>query len=139
MARNPIPILLVEDYDIDVEIVRRLLKRVEISNPLHVARDGVEALSLLDADGGNGTVSQPCIILVDINMPRMNGFELLGKLRSDDSLRRNVVIFLTTSSRQDDIAKAYDLNAAGYVLKEHTAALAGLLKDYCSINEFPAA
>lgn len=136
MAQN-IPILLVEDDEIDIELVRRMLKKANVANPLHTARDGTEALEVLRGQNGRDKLPQPCLILLDINMPRMNGFELLEKMRGDADMKRNVVFMLTTSARDEDVMAAYDLQAAGYILKKDTEALAGILHEYCRINAFP--
>lgn len=137
MTRD-IPILLVEDDEVDAELVRRMLKKAEVTNTLHMARDGAEALDVLSGSNGRAKLPQPCLVLLDINMPRMNGFELLERLRQDREMRRNVVFMLTTSARDEDVRAAYDLNAAGYILKKDTRALAALLLEYCRINEFAA-
>ena len=131
------PILLVEDDDIDIEAVRRALKKANVANPLFNARDGVEALEVLTGKGGAQTPVQPCVMLLDINMPRMNGFQLLKEMRQDERLKKNIVFMLTTSSRNEDKTAAYELNAAGYILKKNLHSLADMLGDYCKINEFP--
>lgn len=132
-----VPILLVEDDEIDIELVRRTLSKANVAGTLHTARDGVEALEVLSGQNGQDKLPQPCLMLLDINMPRMNGFELLEKMRGDADMKRNVVFMLTTSARDEDVTAAYDLNAAGYILKKDTQALAGILSEYCRINEFP--
>lgn len=129
-------ILLVEDDEIDSEAVRRALKKAEIDNPLRIAPDGVEALRILNH---NGTMTQPCVMLVDINMPRMNGFELLRALRQNEATKQNVVFILTTSNREDDKKMAFDLQAAGYILKDDLGVMAELIQRYCRINRFPTA
>lgn len=132
------PILLVEDDEIDTETVKRILKREQITNPLYCANDGVEALELLKKTNGDA-ISQPCVILLDINMPRMNGLEFLELMRGDEHLKRNVTFMLTTSARNEDKAMAYDLCVAGYVLKENMGRLIEMLGRYCKINELPPA
>jgi CheY-like chemotaxis protein len=109
-------ILLVEDDEIDVESVRRSFRRNRIANKIHLARDGVEALEMLRVDGDKH-ITRPLIVLLDINMPRMNGLEFLNELRRDEALRDLVVFVLTTSSNEYDIYEAYNLNVAGYMLK----------------------
>ena len=135
LARN-IPILLVDDDETDIEAARRALKKANISNPVYEACDGVEALSMLTSDEASHKL-QPCIILLDINMPRMNGLQLLRELREKDSLRHSIVFMLTTSPRPEDIEAAYKLNVAGYLLKENLHKAALMLSCYCEINEVP--
>lgn len=136
-AMQQIPILLVEDDAIDIQIVKRTLKKESMTNPLFCAYDGVEALEILNGKNGETEIPQPCVILLDINMPRMNGLELLQKIRNSESLKQNIVIVLTTSNRNEDKMVAYNLSAAGYVLKENIEALVQLLEHYCRINELP--
>ncbi len=110
-------ILLVEDDDVDVMNVKRAFKKVNISNPLHIARDGLEALAMLRGEGMPLIQPRPKIILLDINMPRMNGIEFLTELRADPALKAISVIMLTTSNEERDKVAAYNLNVAGYILK----------------------
>lgn len=109
-----VSILLVEDDDIDAKIVERAFNKLRIANPIIRAKDGVMALELLR----NQTVSQPFIILLDLNMPRMGGLEMLSELRADEQLSSNVVFVLTTSKDDEDKTAAYDKHIAGYILKE---------------------
>lgn len=133
-----IPILLVEDNEIDIELVQRSFKKAGISNDLKVARDGVEAIEILKASYDSKLpVHQPHIILLDINMPRMDGFEFLKKIRSDDKMKRNIVFMMTTSSREQDVCTAYDFNVAGYILKENINSFFGTLDNYIRLNQFP--
>jgi CheY-like chemotaxis protein len=132
-----VPILLVEDDQIDTLAVQLALKRGDIDNPLHTACDGVEALEMLTGRNGREKLPQPCLLLLDINMPRMNGLELLREMRGDDAMRRTVVFILTTSSLDEDRKAAYDLNVAGYFLKDDLDQLPPLLHRYHRINNFP--
>lgn len=132
-----LPILLVEDDEIDTETIKRILRKERISNPLFCASDGVEALEMLNRNSPDG-IAQPCVILLDINMPRMNGLEFLEQLRRDEKLKKNVAFVLTTSARNEDKITAYNLSVAGYVLKENMGRLIELLGRYCQINELPA-
>lgn len=136
MLGSAIPILLVEDDEIDSLAIRRQLQKARLENPLFNVCDGIEALDLLT---GNGTdkLPQPCLILLDINMPRLNGFGLLEAIQQNEHLKKNIVFMLTTSSREEDVNKAYRLNASGYVLKKNLAELADMLSDYFRINPFP--
>lgn len=106
-------ILLVEDDEVDIMNVQRAFKKNSIDNPLFIARNGLEALDMLRS----GKVSFPQIIILDINMPKMNGIEFLKELRADDGLKRASVYVMTTSNEDSDIINAYNLNVAGYILK----------------------
>jgi CheY-like chemotaxis protein len=111
-------ILLVDDDDGDAKSVQRAFQRAKIANPIVRAVDGVEALEILRGENGKARPPSPCILLVDLNMPRMNGIEFVKALRADRGLRHSVVFILTTSKREEDIVAAYDLNVAGYIVKE---------------------
>jgi CheY-like chemotaxis protein len=110
-------ILLVEDDEVDVMNVRRAFERNNVSNPLYVAGNGLEALQMLR----DGTVpSERRLILLDLNMPKMNGIEFLQALRADPELASSSVVVLTTSNDDQDKIDAYNLNVAGYLLKPVT-------------------
>ncbi len=132
-------ILLIEDDEVDVAAIRRALKRANVSNPLAVACDGAEALDILKGQNGREKLPQPCLLLVDINMPRMNGLEMLEILRCDPAMRQNIVFMLTTSDRNEDKIMAYRLGVAGYVLKDNLEQMAYMLGYYCQVNELPYA
>lgn len=107
-------ILLVDDDEIDVQNVQRAFTKANIRNPLYHAGDGLEALELLRG----GTLPRArLLLLLDINMPRMNGIELLRELRKDPALRATSVVMLTTSDEERDRVEAYGLNVAGYLVK----------------------
>ena len=131
-------ILLVEDDDVDVMNVKRAFERNNILNPLFVARDGIEALEKLR---GELAQTERRLILLDLNMPRMNGIELLRELRADPQLRSLPVVVLTTSNDDRDRVNAYDLNVAGYLLKPVTfinfVELMATLNKYWSLVEMP--
>lgn len=110
-------ILLVEDDQVDVMNVRRAFKKSNITNPLYVAENGLRALEMLR---GGAVPLTPLLILLDLNMPKMNGIEFLKDLRSDDRLRHLPVVVLTTSDDERDRIEAYNLNVAGYILKPVT-------------------
>ena len=117
MSDRMLNILLVEDDEVDVMNVRRAFERNNVSNPLYVAGNGLEALEMLR----NGTVpSERRLILLDLNMPKMNGIEFLQALRSDPELASAPVVVLTTSNDDQDKIDAYNLNVAGYLLKPVT-------------------
>lgn len=139
MMNHTIPILLVEDDQVDQELVRRKFKAANIANPLYIANDGVEALDMLRGHWNVTPLPQPCLVLLDINLPRMSGFEMLRVMRNDPQLKRNVVFMLSTSARQIDINLAYDLNAAGYFFKKDMDSLMSILGVFTEYNQFGAA
>lgn len=109
--------LLVEDDQVDIMNVKRALKAGHITNPIWIARDGVQALEMLRT----GEVpSHRLLILLDLNMPRMNGIEFLQELRSDPELKKLSVVVFTTSDDERDRVEAYNLNVAGYLVKPVT-------------------
>ncbi|XXT77193.1 response regulator [Sorangium sp. So ce726] len=131
-------ILLVEDDDVDVMNVRRAFKRNNISNPLWVAGNGVEALEMLRS----GVVPvERRLILLDLNMPKMNGIEFLRELRADPELVATSVVVLTTSNDDRDKVGAFNLNVAGYLLKPVTflsfVELMAALNKYWRLVELP--
>jgi CheY-like chemotaxis protein len=130
-----VTILLVEDDEIDVKALRWAFDKLKIANPLVIARDGVEAWETLQE------MPRPYLIITDINMPRMNGIELLRKIRQSEHCRDSIVFVLTTSNDEQDKIDAYDLNVAGYMLKSDmgtsfTRAI-GLIENYWKVVEFP--
>jgi CheY-like chemotaxis protein len=131
-------ILLVEDDQVDVMNVKRAFEKNRILNPLQVASDGIQALEMLR----NGAIpAGRRIILLDLNMPRMNGIEFLRELRADPELRPIPVVVLTTSNHERDRIEAYNLNVAGYLLKPVTfvnfVELMATLNKYWSLVELP--
>ncbi|MGI9329433.1 MAG: response regulator [Gammaproteobacteria bacterium] len=114
---QPIKILLVEDDSIDAKAFMRALDQQRISNSVTIARDGVEAWEVLKGKNANEPLGLPYIIVLDINMPRMSGLELLRKIRGDEELRDSIVLVLTTSNDDEDRIKACNLGVAGYMLK----------------------
>ena len=111
--RNSKPILLVEDDTVDVMTVKRALKDVQVTSELVAAGDGEQALAYLRDDGN----AKPCVILLDLNMPKMNGIEFMRIIKADEVLQRIPIIVLTTSNSDQDISKSFELGAAGYMLK----------------------
>ncbi|MEB3230833.1 MAG: response regulator [Leptolyngbyaceae bacterium] len=122
MGDRTVNILLVEDDEVDVMNVRRAFRKMDITNPLYVAKNGLDALELLrGSDGKKAAIpSDRRIILLDLNMPKMNGIEFLEELRADPSLRSIPVIVLTTSDEAQDRMDAYRFHVAGYILKPVT-------------------
>jgi chemotaxis family two-component system response regulator Rcp1 len=114
---RPIEILLAEDNPGDVRLTQEAFKEGRILNQLHVVSDGMEALAFLRQEGEYRQSPRPDLILLDLNMPRMNGRELLGVIKQDESLRRIPVVILTTSDAEEDIARSYDMHANCYVSK----------------------
>ena len=117
MSDKMLNILLVEDDELDVINIRRAFKKGNISNPLFVAGNGEEALAMLR--GGEIPRSRR-LVLLDLNMPRMNGIEFLRELRADPELSPTPVVVLTTSDAERDKVEAYNLHVAGYLLKPVT-------------------
>lgn len=117
LATRTLNILLVEDDELDVENVRRAFRRANITSPMWVASDGEEALKLLR---GSEFPRKRRLVLLDLNLPKMSGFEMLRELRSDPTLRTQSVVVLTTSNEERDRTEAYGLNVAGYLLKPIT-------------------
>lgn len=134
-------ILLVEDDEIEAEAVRRSFRKFNLQNTITVAADGLAALELLSGTAHNGSTYHPNLILLDLNMPRMNGLEFLDVLRQDPHLRRNIVFVLTTSNLEEDKVAAYDRQVAGYLVKSQLGddflRLTQLLDTYWQAIEFP--
>lgn len=110
-------ILLVEDDYLDIMNVERELKKIGISQPLHVARNGREALKMLRGNGVEKITPAPKVILLDINMPKMNGIEFLTELRHDPEFSHIPVFIMTTSNEETDRMSAQKLQVSGYILK----------------------
>ena len=131
--------MLVEDDQIDVMNVKRAFDQNNVQNPIHVATNGLEALALLRNEDGSGLDPLPRIIILDINMPKMNGIEFLREIRKDDKLKNLTVIVMTTSKEDADIIEAYELNVAGYVVKplsfERFREAIGTIGDFLNLIE----
>jgi len=112
-------VLLVEDDEVDIMNVKRAFKKGNVTNPLYIANNGLEALELLRGENSNSPLvpTQRRLILLDLNMPRMNGIEFLQALRADPELKQTPVVVLTTSNADRDRTDAYSLNVAGYLIK----------------------
>lgn len=138
MVEKALNILLIEDDQVDVMNVKRAFEKNRIANPLYVAGDGLEAMEMLRA----GKVPRDRrIILLDLNMPRMNGIEFLRALRADPELMLTPVVVLTTSDDERDKISAYNLNVAGYLLKPVTfinfVEVMAALNKYWTLVELP--
>ncbi len=136
-----INVLLVEDDEVDIMNVQRAFKKNNISNPLFVARNGIEALDALLKRNDNLEMPMPRIILLDINMPKMGGLEFLAELRTYSELKSISVFVMTTSNEESDKIAAYNLNVAGYILKplsfEGFANAVSILNHYWHLCEIP--
>jgi CheY-like chemotaxis protein len=135
-------ILLVEDDSVDVMNVQRAFVKNNITNPLHIAFNGVEALNMLRGSNGKPKLNpMPRIILLDINMPKMNGLEFLRAIRNDNDLKSVSVFVMTTSNDDQDKIEAYNLNVAGYILKplsfEKFVNAVAVLNSYWKLCEQP--
>ena len=138
MSERTLNIILVDDDDVDVMNVQRSFAKGHIKNPIWVAQDGISALSLLRS----GQVPPARrLVLLDLNMPRMNGIEFLRQVRADPRLHMTPVVVLTTSNDDRDKVEAYNLNVAGYLLKPVTfqafVELIETVNTYWSIAELP--
>lgn len=142
MDEKPTSFLLVDDDEVDVMTVKRAFKKNNITSPLYVATNGIEALALLRGNEMPKLLpGQRRLILLDLNMPKMGGIEFLRELRADPNLRPLPVIVLTTSNEDKDKVEAYKFNVAGYILKPVTftkfVEAIGTLNKYWMLNELP--
>lgn len=131
---HPIEILLVEDNPGDVRLTVEALKEAKVRNRVHVVDDGVKAMAFLRRQAAYSTVSRPDLILLDLNLPKKDGREVLEELKHDGDLKRIPVVILTTSQAEQDILKAYELHANCYITKP--VDLDQFLKVVRSIDEF---
>jgi CheY-like chemotaxis protein len=135
--KKEVTLLLIEDDDIDAMEITRALKKMNVGNSLIRACDGLEGLELLR----NGTVPSPYIILLDLQMPRLNGLEFLQEIRQDPQLDKSIVFVLTTSKSDEDITASYKKQIAGYFVKNEVGEdfldIVRLLKGYWKIVLFP--
>jgi len=114
---RPVDILLVEDNPGDVRLTQEALKDAKLAVNLHVVNDGVEAMSFMRRQGQYAEKPRPDIVLLDLNLPRKDGREVLADIKSDPELKRTPVVIVTTSKAEEDIVKTYDLHANCYVTK----------------------
>ena len=137
MAANigrPIEILLVEDSPGDVRLTQEALKEGRVRNQLSVVGDGVEAMAFLRREGKFAGAVRPDLILLDLNLPRKDGREVLAEIKADEHLRTIPIVILTTSAAEEDIFRSYDLHANCYITKP--VDLEQFLKVVRTINEF---
>ena len=114
---RPVQILLVEDNPGDVRLTIEALKEAKVLNQLTVVKDGIEALSLLRRQGQYARAPRPDLILLDLNLPKKDGREVLGEIKADDNLKHIPVVILTTSQDEQDVLKSYNLYANCYITK----------------------
>jgi CheY-like chemotaxis protein len=133
--QNSQPILLVEDDSVDVMVVARALQDLGVTNKLVHKANGEEALEYLR------TETKPCVILLDLNMPVMNGLEFLKVVKADEVLKRIPVVVLTTSNQEKDVSESFKLGAAEYIVKcigyEEFLERIRVIKRYCDLSELP--
>jgi CheY-like chemotaxis protein len=138
MDDRVINILLVEDDEVDIMTVKRAFAKANITNPLFIAHNGLEALEILRKDD---LPPKRRLILLDVNMPKMNGIEFLRELRKDPALQSISVVVLTTSNEERDRVEAFKLNVAGYLLKPVTfqqfAEVMSTINKYWALMEMP--
>lgn len=131
-------VLLVEDDDVDAMTIRRAVGDLKFTEPLTRVNNGEEALEYLRSQGNE----KPCIILLDLNMPRMNGTDFLKVVKSDVALKKIPIVVLTTSDEQCDIASSFDLCVAGYIVKpvdyESLVQALGTVQLYWTLSELPS-
>lgn len=136
-----VQILLVEDDDGDARAVERAFTKARIANPIQRAVDGVEAVEVLRGTNGKTKLRRPYLLLVDLNLPRVNGIQLIEAIRADPELHDAVIFVLTTSNRAEDKQAAHALNVTGYILKQNAGEdflrLFSLVDSYWRIVEMP--
>jgi CheY-like chemotaxis protein len=133
-AGEPIDILLVEDSPGDADLAREALENAKVHNNLHVVPDGEEAMSFLRRTGKHADAPRPGMILLDLNLPKKDGREVLAEIKSDDDLKRIPVVVLTTSRDEEDVLRSYNLHANCFISKPID--LSQFLKVVHSIEEF---
>ncbi|MBP7591060.1 MAG: response regulator [Chloroflexi bacterium] len=131
---NPVKILLVEDNPGDIRLTKEALREGKVNNEMFIVTDGLEALAFLNQKGQYANAPRPDVILLDLNLPLMNGAEVLANIKADPRLKRIPVIVLTTSDDERDILKSYDLHANAYVTKpvdlEHFIEIIGQIEGF---------
>jgi len=139
--KRSVTLLVVEDDEVDLMAVQRGFRQHKVANEIVAAKDGLEALQILRGENGREPFPRPFIILLDLNMPRMNGFEFLRALRADAALQNAIVFVLTTSKSDEDRARAYAANVAGFIVKADAGrsflAAVEMLDHYWRVVELP--
>ncbi|MFT6023941.1 MAG: CheY-like chemotaxis protein [Ascidiaceihabitans sp.] len=138
---DPVKFLIVDDDQVTVMAIKRALRKLKIINPVVVACDGQEALDMMRGECQGDKLLPPYLVTLDLNMPRMDGFEFLEEVRNDPSLQRAVIFVLSTSDSPKDVAAAYSANIAGYIVKDDlgdsfTRAL-NMIDIYTKVVELP--
>ena len=141
---KPIQILLVEDNPADVDLTKENLESSKILNDLHVAIDGVEALAFLRREGSYAGKPTPDLVLLDLNLPRKDGREVLTEMKADPKLKCIPVVILTSSKAEEDVLKSYQLQASAYVSKPvdldgFAEIVRGIESFWFSVVQFPPA
>ena len=141
MKATTVRVLVIEDDEVDLMAIKRGFARAEIAHEIIHAKDGLAALQMLRGERGQAKVEGPLLVLLDLNLPRMNGFEFLHAVRKDAALKGLVVFVLTTSAAERDRQHAYAANVAGYIVKSDAghgfAAAIGLLEHFWRVVELP--
>lgn len=141
MSESNVSVLLVDDDDIDRMAVVRAFRRLQVSTQIVEARDGLQALEIIRQNAADDSASAPYLVLLDLSMPRMDGFEFLKTIREHPALHRMVVFVLTTSGSDEDKAAAYNQNVAGYIVKAdydgELRQVVELIDQYQQVVEFP--
>jgi len=140
--RNPVDILMVEDNPGDVRLTRETLRGGKVFHNLHVAADGVEALAFLRREGNYAAAPRPDLVLLDLNLPRKDGRQVLAEIKEDPKLRQIPVVILTTSGAEEDIIKSYDQHANSFVTKpvsldQFVNAVRSIEKFWLTVAELP--
>jgi len=115
--KRPAELLLVEDSPSDIELITDILEESDTRHRLHVVRDGEAALEFLHRLGHHNNAPRPDLVMLDLNLPKKNGFEVLATVKADEKLRQIPVIVFTTSALKQDVIEAYDLHANAYMVK----------------------
>ncbi len=138
---DDVHILLIDDDDVDVRAITRAFRKQKIANPITVAVDGIEGLATLRGQLGHPALPRPYLILLDLNMPRMNGITFLEEIRRDPELHNSIVFVLTTSVSDQDKVAAYSHHIAGYLLKQEAGdnllGLVQMLEQFWLSIQFP--
>jgi CheY-like chemotaxis protein len=137
-------ILLADDSEMDIFLMREAFKKGQCSNPLQEVHNGEEAIAYLKGDGtcsDRNKFPLPAVMLLDLNMPKKNGFDVLAWVRAEPLLKRLAIVMLTASARTEDVERAFDLGATSYLVKpgslETLVAMMRCLCDWVQVNRFP--
>ncbi len=140
-VKEAVTLLVVEDDIVDQEIVKRSFQRADLSHPLVFANNGYEALKIMRGEEPGIALQEPYMVLLDLNMPVMDGFEMLDEVRRDDNLRDKVIFILSTSDDERDVKRAYATGISGYIKKGNIAegftAATKMLSSFGNVVTFP--